>query len=89
MKLNDWSPSRFSVLCMNHFEEQYIDKTGKSVKLREDAVPTLFFSAAHDAQKRNTEVGSRFIKLSISVPNKLFFPSSRLPQGQELKRPSG
>ncbi|KAM3597245.1 uncharacterized protein V6R79_001808 [Siganus canaliculatus] len=42
MKLKDWTPSRFSVLCMNHFEEQCIDRTGKTVKLREDAVPTIF-----------------------------------------------
>lgn len=56
MKLKDWSPSRFSVLCMNHFEEQYIDKTGKSVKLRDDAVPTIF-SSSEDTQKRKTKVG--------------------------------
>lgn len=56
MKLKDWSPSRFSVLCMNHFEEQYIDKTGKSVKLRDDAVPTIF-SSPEDTQKRKTKVG--------------------------------
>lgn len=57
MQLKDWTPSRFSVLCMNHFEEQYIDKTGKSVKLREDAVPTIF-SSPEDPQKRKTKVGS-------------------------------
>ncbi|KAF3699836.1 THAP domain-containing protein 5 [Channa argus] len=45
MKWKDWTPSRFSVLCINHFEEQYIDRTGKFVKLREDAVPTIFASS--------------------------------------------
>ncbi|KAK2833072.1 hypothetical protein Q5P01_016961 [Channa striata] len=45
MKWKDWTPSRFSVLCMNHFEDQYIDRTGKIVKLREDAVPTIFASS--------------------------------------------
>lgn len=47
MKMQDWTPSRFSVLCINHFEEKYIDRTGKSVKLREDAVPTIFSSPAN------------------------------------------
>ncbi|CAG07219.1 unnamed protein product [Tetraodon nigroviridis] len=56
MKLKDWTPSRFSVLCINHFEEQYIDKSGKSVKLREDAVPTIF-SSPEDTQKRKAKVG--------------------------------
>uniref|UniRef100_H3C514 THAP-type domain-containing protein n=1 Tax=Tetraodon nigroviridis TaxID=99883 RepID=H3C514_TETNG len=54
MKLKDWTPSRFSVLCINHFEEQYIDKSGKSVKLREDAVPTIF-SSPEDTQKRKAK----------------------------------
>uniref|UniRef100_A0A8P4GU74 THAP-type domain-containing protein n=1 Tax=Dicentrarchus labrax TaxID=13489 RepID=A0A8P4GU74_DICLA len=51
MKWKDWTPSRFSVLCINHFEEQYIDRSGKCVKLREDAVPTIF-SSADNTQKR-------------------------------------
>uniref|UniRef100_A0A665TMD5 THAP-type domain-containing protein n=1 Tax=Echeneis naucrates TaxID=173247 RepID=A0A665TMD5_ECHNA len=51
MKWKDWTPSRFSVLCIHHFEEQYIDRTGKCVKLREDAVPTIF-SSPEDAQKK-------------------------------------
>lgn len=55
VNLKDWSPSRFSVLCMDHFEEQYFDRTGKSVKLREDAVPTIFTSS-DDTKKRQTKV---------------------------------
>ncbi|XP_033998133.1 uncharacterized protein zgc:153292 [Trematomus bernacchii] len=51
MKWKDWTPSRFSVLCIDHFEEQCIDRSGKCVKLREDAVPTIFPSPG-DAQKR-------------------------------------
>lgn len=51
MKWEDWSPSRFSVLCIDHFEEHHIDRSGKFVKLREDAVPTVF-SAPGDAEQR-------------------------------------
>ncbi|XP_022050826.2 uncharacterized protein zgc:153292 [Acanthochromis polyacanthus] len=58
MKWKDWTPTRFSVLCINHFEEQYIDRTGKSVTLREDAVPTLF-SATDNTQKKRAPVNSR------------------------------
>ncbi|TNN70063.1 THAP domain-containing protein 5 [Liparis tanakae] len=55
MKMKDWTPSRFSVLCINHFEEQYIDRTGKCVKLRDDAVPTMFSSPGR-TQKRESAV---------------------------------
>ncbi|XP_023280553.1 THAP domain-containing protein 5-like isoform X1 [Seriola lalandi dorsalis] len=58
MKLKDWTPSRFSVLCVNHFEEQYIDRTGKCVKLREDAVPTMF-SSPDETQKRKASIKPR------------------------------
>uniref|UniRef100_UPI0037E813C7 uncharacterized protein n=1 Tax=Semicossyphus pulcher TaxID=241346 RepID=UPI0037E813C7 len=58
MKWDDWTPSRFSVLCSNHFEEQYIDRTGKCVKLREDAVPTIF-SSFDDTQKEKAPINPR------------------------------
>ncbi|XP_029365321.1 uncharacterized protein LOC115048149 [Echeneis naucrates] len=58
MKWKDWTPSRFSVLCIHHFEEQYIDRTGKCVKLREDAVPTIF-SSPEDAQKKKASTKPR------------------------------
>ncbi|XP_068605827.1 uncharacterized protein zgc:153292 [Brachionichthys hirsutus] len=64
MKWPGWTPSRFSVLCISHFEEQHIDRTGKSVTLKEDAVPTKFPSV-DDAQKRKMKApvnprGKRF-----------------------------
>ncbi|KAM4716661.1 uncharacterized protein FYW61_016967 [Anableps anableps] len=56
MKWKDWAPTRFSVLCSNHFEEQHIDRTGKSVTLRDDAIPTIF--SPHDkAQKSKVTPG--------------------------------
>lgn len=53
MKWEDWTPSRFSVLCINHFEDQYIDRTGKSVTLKDNAVPTIF-SSSDTTQKAKT-----------------------------------
>ncbi|XP_041673008.1 uncharacterized protein zgc:153292 [Cheilinus undulatus] len=58
MKWDDWTPSRFSVLCSNHFEEQYIDRTGKSVTLKDDAVPTIF-TPSDDTQKTKVSTSSR------------------------------
>nr|XP_019949727.1 PREDICTED: uncharacterized protein LOC109633964 isoform X1 [Paralichthys olivaceus] len=58
MKWKDWTPSRFSVLCISHFEEQYIDRTGKSVKLKEDAVPTIF-SPPDNTQTRRASIKTR------------------------------
>ncbi|KAM7371908.1 hypothetical protein PAMP_009109 [Pampus punctatissimus] len=57
MKWKDWTPSRFSVLCSSHFEEQYIDRTGKCVTLREDAVPTIFSSP--DKMQKRKSVGAK------------------------------
>ncbi|CAJ1076334.1 uncharacterized protein zgc:153292 [Xyrichtys novacula] len=58
MKLEDWTPSRFSVLCINHFEEQYIDRTGKCVTLTGNAVPTLFTSS-DDIQKAKAPISPK------------------------------
>lgn len=56
MKWEDWTPTRFSVLCINHFEEQYINRAGKSVTLRDDAVPTIF---SESPQKEKTSITSK------------------------------
>lgn len=66
MKWKDWTPSRFSVLCIDHFEEQFIDRTGKCVKLREDAVPTIF-SSPGKAQKRKASINRRSKRLKPSA----------------------
>ncbi|KAM9843878.1 uncharacterized protein ACBR49_012998 isoform 3-T3 [Aulostomus maculatus] len=58
MKWKDWTPSRFSVLCSRHFEEKCIDRTGKTVQLREDAVPTVFVLPVK-AQKKTVSISPR------------------------------
>ncbi|KAM9784251.1 uncharacterized protein LOC133170537 isoform X2 [Syngnathus typhle] len=57
MKWKDWTPSRFSVLCSKHFEEQHLDRSGKCVQLREDAVPTIFLP--QDEASKTKHVSTR------------------------------
>ncbi|XP_037333163.2 uncharacterized protein zgc:153292 isoform X1 [Pungitius pungitius] len=77
MKLKDWNPTRFSVLCINHFEEKHIDRTGKCVKLREDAVPTVF-SSPGKTQKREAS----------SEPRRKRFKSAGAKTSQRSPAPS-
>ncbi|CAL1587666.1 unnamed protein product [Knipowitschia caucasica] len=37
-----WRPTVSSALCIRHFEEQHLEITGKGIRLREGAEPTLF-----------------------------------------------
>ncbi|KAM9745509.1 uncharacterized protein ACNS7B_009819 [Menidia menidia] len=58
MRWKDWTPTRFSVLCSRHFEEQHLDRSGKSVTLREDAVPTVF-SPTENTQKKKASANTK------------------------------
>lgn len=94
MKWKDWTPSRFSVLCSDHFEEQYIDRTGKCVKLQEDAVPTIF-SSPDGTQKRKASINPRNkrhkppvgVKASQMSPSATTSPATGKRSGQN-KEPS-
>ena len=37
-------PTKSSRFCSNHFQEDMIDRSGKTVRLKPDAIPTRFKS---------------------------------------------
>ena len=42
IRRDNWTPSANSHLCSKHFKPECIDRTGQNVRLRENAVPTIF-----------------------------------------------
>uniref|UniRef100_A0A4W5PPH4 THAP-type domain-containing protein n=1 Tax=Hucho hucho TaxID=62062 RepID=A0A4W5PPH4_9TELE len=51
MKWKDWQPTPHSLLCSEHFEERCMDRTGQTVRLRDDAIPTIFAFPSHLQKK--------------------------------------
>jgi len=47
IRRQDFTPSRKSVICSDHFEDHWFDRTGQTVRLRDGAVPTIFSLPAH------------------------------------------
>jgi len=47
VKREQFAPSKKSVLCSDHFEEQWLDRTGQTIRLRDGAVPTIFCVTTH------------------------------------------
>ncbi|XP_028268614.1 uncharacterized protein LOC114440386 [Parambassis ranga] len=76
MKWQDWTPTRFSVLCSNHFEEQYIDRRGKYVALKKDAVPTIFPTTDKAQRKASIKPGPKIHKASAAKTPKKDSPQS-------------
>ncbi|XP_010894214.1 uncharacterized protein LOC105025312 isoform X1 [Esox lucius] len=70
MKWKDWLPTPHSLLCSEHFEERFMDRTGQTVRLRDDAIPTIFAFPNH-LQKKKTAGRRKRVTLvpEVSVCN--------------------
>lgn len=47
MHRKDFKPMKKSVVCSDHFEEKWFNRTGQTVRLRDGAVPTIFKLPEH------------------------------------------
>ena len=53
VKRNNWEPNDSSVICSEHFKEEDLDKTSECcVRVRENAVPSVFPSSQKHLRKR-------------------------------------
>ncbi|XP_018407933.1 PREDICTED: THAP domain-containing protein 2-like [Nanorana parkeri] len=55
MRRDTFKPSSTAVLCSDHFEEFCFDRTGQTIRLRVDAVPTFFFFPGISRKDRKTQ----------------------------------
>ncbi|CAL4073846.1 unnamed protein product, partial [Meganyctiphanes norvegica] len=42
LRVQNFTPGKWSLLCSDHFLEKYMDRTGQIIRLRNNAVPTRF-----------------------------------------------
>ncbi|XP_077590787.1 uncharacterized protein LOC144208687 isoform X2 [Stigmatopora nigra] len=84
MKWKDWTPSRFSVLCSKHFEEQHLDRTGKCVQLREDAIPTIFLPQDESSKSKTPSTPKGRKKSITTTDSQIGSPTASMTTTQDV-----
>ncbi|XP_075681671.1 THAP domain-containing protein 1 B-like [Rhinoderma darwinii] len=77
MRRDTFKPSSKAVLCSDHFEEYCFDRTGQTIRLRVDAVPTVFAFPGKTRKDRKPQISAPVLEY---VEEKLFIPLPSLPE---------
>ncbi|XP_040276286.1 THAP domain-containing protein 1 B-like [Bufo gargarizans] len=72
MRRDTFKPSSKAVLCSDHFEECCFDRTGQTIRLRVDAVPTVFAFPGKARKDRKSQI---FAPVLEDVEDKFSIPT--------------
>ncbi|XP_068090332.1 THAP domain-containing protein 3-like isoform X2 [Hyperolius riggenbachi] len=77
MRRDTFKPSSKAVLCSDHFEEYCFDRTGQTIRLRIDAVPTVFSFPGKARKDRKSQNPASMIE---GIDEQFTFPPPPLPE---------
>ncbi|XP_073518652.1 THAP domain-containing protein 2-like [Phyllobates terribilis] len=77
MRRDTFKPSCKAVLCSDHFEEFCFDRTGQTIRLRVDAVPTVFAFPGKTRKDRKSQIS---VPVFEDVEEKFSIPPTSLPE---------
>ncbi|XP_069623507.1 THAP domain-containing protein 2-like [Ranitomeya imitator] len=77
MRRDTFKPSCKAVLCSDHFEEFCFDRTGQTIRLRVDAVPTVFAFPWKTRKDRKSQISYPVFE---EVEEKFSIPPASLPE---------
>ncbi|XP_076465863.1 uncharacterized protein LOC143297409 isoform X2 [Babylonia areolata] len=85
VKRENFKVSKFSRLCSSHFEESCLDRTGQTVRLRENAVPTIFDHSPDPPKKRSVRKRPAADSSTSAPPRKVRTRTIALPAPSSKK----
>ncbi|XP_063770722.1 THAP domain-containing protein 3-like [Pseudophryne corroboree] len=85
MQRDTFKPSSKAVLCSDHFEEYCFDRTGQTIRLRVDAVPTVF---AFPGKLRKDRKSQTSAPVFADVDEHFSFPPPSLPEQATTPEPA-
>ncbi|XP_033639035.1 THAP domain-containing protein 1-like [Asterias rubens] len=84
MKRDNWSPSKKSVLCSDHFEQSCFDRTEQTTRLKAGVVPTSFKFPVHlqKCTKKRKQPKERLLPPDADIQ------CAKEPMAEEMTTPS-